>query len=103
MLDTQTIEKLAKLARIELTEGEKEKYPKEIESILEYINQIKEVSGTEEINHEKPVGLVARKAGEHRNVMRLDEVLHDTGSFTDPIVADMPKQKDNYLEVKKII
>ncbi len=93
MIEPKDIEKYAKLARIELSHEEIEKFPKEIESILGYINQIKEVSGDVEI----------KKAGDHRNIVRSDEILHKSGEYTDAIVRNMPKKKDNYLEVKKII
>ncbi len=93
MLEIKDIEKYAKLARIELTQVEKEKFLKEIDPILDYINQIKEVSGNEEI----------KKAGSHRNVTRDDIVYHETGAYTEAIIKNMPKKKDQYLEVKKII
>ena len=43
MLEIKDIEKLAKLARIELTQEEKEKLLKEVDPILGYVAQLKEV------------------------------------------------------------
>ena len=93
-MEIKDIEKLAKLARIELTEEEKAKYLKEIGAILGYVDQIK--------------GAVAkagedRKVPEHRNVMRADEVKNPSGSNTEALVAEFPRKKDNYLKVKKIL
>jgi len=90
-MEIQDIEKLAKLARIELTEQEKQKYLKDIGSILAYVDQIK--------------GIVAqtgeeRTAGDLRNVMRVDEI-----STTDSVdlIAEFPHQERSYLKVKKIL
>jgi aspartyl-tRNA(Asn)/glutamyl-tRNA(Gln) amidotransferase subunit C len=94
MLEIKDIEKLAKLSRIELTQEEKEKLLKEVDPILGYVAQLKEVISS--IGEEK-------KAGELRNVMREDSNPNETGKNTKDIVTDMPESKDNYLKVKKIL
>ena len=94
MLEIKDIEKLAKLARIELTQTEKEKLLKEVDPILGYVTQLKEVVAS--------VG-EKKKAGELRNVMREDANPYETGINTEEIVSDMPESKDNYLKVKKIL
>jgi aspartyl-tRNA(Asn)/glutamyl-tRNA(Gln) amidotransferase subunit C len=94
MLEIKDIEKLAKLARIELTEGEKQTYLKDISAILGYVDQIKGVlaqSGEE------------RKVGELKNVMRADEKGNETGANTESLVAEFPRKENNYLKVKKIL
>ena len=94
MLEIKDIEKLAKLARIELTQEEKVKLLKEVDPILGYVAQLKEVSS-------KIDGVP--KAGEHRNVMRDDVNPNVTASNTEVLVEDMPEAQDNYLKVKKIL
>lgn len=94
MLEIKDIEKLAKLARIELTEEEKQKLLKEVDPILGYVAQLKEVVAT--VGEDK-------RAGELRNVMRDDVNPTETGVNTKDIVADMPASQDNYLKVKKIL
>jgi aspartyl-tRNA(Asn)/glutamyl-tRNA(Gln) amidotransferase subunit C len=94
MLEIKDIEKLAKLARIELTTEEKEKLLKEVDPILGYVAQLKEVVAS--LGEEK-------KAGELRNVMREDSNPTATGKNTEAIVADMPDSQDNYLKVEKIL
>lgn len=94
MLDIKDIEKLAKLSRIKLTDEEKESLLKEIDPILGYVAQLKEV--VSDIDDEK-------KAGEHRNVVREDFVLNESGFVTEEIVKNMPDSKNNYLKVKKIL
>jgi aspartyl-tRNA(Asn)/glutamyl-tRNA(Gln) amidotransferase subunit C len=93
MLEIKDIEKFAKLARIDLSDAEKQKFLKDIEPVLDYIKQIQEVSGN----------TVEKKAGEHRNIMREDRIQNETGSNTKELVENMPGSKDNFLTVKKIL
>jgi len=94
MLEIKDIEKLAKLARIELTKEEKEKLLKEVDPILDYVAQLKEVTSK--------VG-EAKVAGKLRNVIRNDVNPTETGTNTKNIVADMPSSQDDYLKVEKIL
>ena len=93
-MEIMDIEKLAKLARIELTEEEKEKYLKDISAILGYVDQIKGAVGT--AGEERTVG-------ELRNVMRSDQGENTTGSNTETIVNEFPAKQGDYLKVKKIL
>ena len=93
-MEIKDIEKLAKLARIELTDTEKQTYLKEIGSILAYVDQIKGV--VSKVGEE-------RKAGDLRNVMRKDEVTSVGGANTEAIVEEFPKKEGNFLKVKKIL
>jgi aspartyl-tRNA(Asn)/glutamyl-tRNA(Gln) amidotransferase subunit C len=93
-MEIKDIEKLAKLARIELTAEEKAKYLKDISAILNYVDQIKEViSKTGE----------ERKVGDLRNVMRADEAQKDTAGKAEAILAEFPRRERNFLRVKKIL
>ncbi len=94
MLEIKDIEKLAKLARIELTREEMQRLLKEVDPILDYVTQLKEI--VSKIGEEK-------KAGELRNVVRNDENQNETGANTKNIVAGMPNSQDNYLKVEKIL
>lgn len=93
MLEIKDIEKLAKLARIELSSDEKEQLLKEVEPILGYVAQLKEVVSTEG----------DKKAGELRNIFREDENPTETSKNTKDIVQNMPDSKDDYLKVNKIL
>jgi len=94
MLEIQDVEKLAKLARIELTLEEKQKLLKEVDPILDYVNMLK--GAIAKLGEEK-------KAGELRNVTRNDIDVRETGINTKNIVANMPESQNNYLKVKKIL
>lgn len=93
-MEIKDIEKLAKLARIELTEEEKVKYLKDIGAILNYVDQIK--GAVAQVGEEK-------KAGELRNVMRADDGVNESGINTKDIVAEFPRKEGDYLKVKKIL
>ena len=95
MIDIKDVEKLAELSRIKLTEEEKQKFGKEIDSILAYVNQIQEVAGA--TASEQPV------AREVRNVMRPDTNSNESGLNTEAILAEAPAQEGNLLKVKKIL
>lgn len=93
MFTKQEVEKLAELSRISLSEEEKESIRKDIDGILSYIAQIKELSGGVEQSH-KPV---------QRNVMREDVPTRERGEYKDSLLKLAPKSKKGYVEVKKII
>jgi aspartyl/glutamyl-tRNA(Asn/Gln) amidotransferase C subunit len=94
MLEIKDIEKLTKLARIQLTREEMEKLLKEVDPILGYVAQLKEVVSV--VGEDK-------KAGDLRNVTREDIKANETGTNTTDIVANMPNSQDNYLKVEKIL
>jgi aspartyl/glutamyl-tRNA(Asn/Gln) amidotransferase C subunit len=94
LMEIKDIEKLAKLARIELDDTEKQAYLKDISAILAYVDQIKgAVAKTGE----------ERKVGDLRNVMRVDEVKNESGINTATIVNEFPRKEGDYLKVKKIL
>jgi len=94
MLEIKDIEKLATLARIKLSESEKESFLKEIGPILGYVTQLQEVSS-------KMVG--TPNAGKHRNISRSDDAFSESGLHTKALVSEMPESEGDYLKVKKIL
>jgi aspartyl-tRNA(Asn)/glutamyl-tRNA(Gln) amidotransferase subunit C len=94
MLEIKDVEKLAKLARINLSQDEMGKMLKEVDPILGYVAQLKEV-----------VSIVGedKKAGDLRNITRDDINSTETGTNTANIVGNMPNSQDDYLKVEKIL
>lgn len=92
MITVKEIDKLLSLARMEISEKEKEKLRKDIGSILGYIDQLKEASA------------VSPKAEKHivRNVFRDDAISKDESCANDLIKA-APESKGGYVKVKKIL
>jgi len=93
MLTKEEVLKIAKLARIELTEKEVEKFQKEVSMVLEYVDELKQVNveGLEEVA--QVTGLV--------NVQRDDKAI-DYGN-REEILSQAPETKDGYYKVKAIL
>ncbi|OGJ03220.1 hypothetical protein A3G06_00815 [Candidatus Nomurabacteria bacterium RIFCSPLOWO2_12_FULL_46_14] len=92
-MEIKDVERLAELARIELTEEEKESLLRDFDSILAYVKQIEEVPINSEGNPE---------AEEARNVLREDEPLNRDFS-KESIISQFPDSRDGFLKVKKIL
>ena len=94
-MNKDEVQKLAKLARIDMPDAEAEKLSHEFEAILGYVADVKKaVSGDIELKKEDmPL----------RNVMREDAEPHESGLYTDALLAEAPSAKDGYVVVKKIL
>lgn len=92
-IELKDVEHLAGLARIAVSDSEKEVLRKDLEDILEYVSQVKEVAAE----------MGTPEAGELRNVMREDEEAHEGGVFTEDILSQAPAREGNRLSVKKIL
>ena len=92
MISTDDVKHVAKLARLELTEEEINKYSKQLGSILEYVEQMNEVdtTGIEPMPHPIPV----------YNVMREDVVKYE--QTKDEMLANAPFEEDGFFRVPKI-
>lgn len=86
---------LAKLARLELTEEEVEKYTQEIGAILGYVEQINSAAEDSE-------STVIESAGA-RNIFREDSNADEPGKYTDSVLSCAPDVKDNFIKVQKIL
>lgn len=84
---------LAKLARLEISEGELARLEKEIPAILAFVETIQAAS--------------AQGSGEPtkalRNVMRVDENPHETGKHTKALLEAAPAREGNRIAVKQVI
>jgi len=94
VIELKDVEHLAGLARIEVSDTEKELLRHDLEGILEYVSQIKKVEGEQEEQVEQV---------ELRNVMREDSEPHKAGIFTEDILKQAPRRDGNRISVKKIM
>jgi aspartyl-tRNA(Asn)/glutamyl-tRNA(Gln) amidotransferase subunit C len=94
-MQKEDIKKLAELSRIELTEEEVEEYTEEFSDILEYVDSLKEVVGESDD--------LVLESSSNRNVLREDEIPHESGINTDKLIKESPDSKDNYIKVKKVL
>ena len=96
MISKEEIKKLADLARIDISEKEAEKLGGEIDSILEYVGQVKSVAGL--LSDEAEIEL-----GANYNVMRDDNNANESGAYSKELIAEFPDKEGDYLKVKKIL
>ena len=93
MLQRDDVEHLALLARISLSEEEKDEFTSELDSVLSYVGEISKVTTEAD---------AVPKAGELRNVMRSDDNVNPGGEFTDAILKNAPDTEGGYVKVKQI-
>ena len=91
IISDETIEYVGILAKLELSEEEKEQAKKDMGSMLDYIDQLNELdtTGVEPMSHVFPV----------QNVFREDVVVGGDESVR--TLANAPEQKDNMFLVPK--
>ena len=90
-MEIKDIEKLAELAKIELTDKEKETLLKDLDGILDYVKQITEVE-VPEMNQEY----------QNRNVWREDKI-EERDFSREIITSEFPDSQDGFIKVKKIM
>ena len=95
MLSKQEVERIAKLARLELTESEIERMQKELSSILDYVDILKKAKIKSKNNTAK-LKLV-------KNVLREDRVELRSSSLANNLIAQAPDNKEGYIKVKAIL
>jgi len=86
--------KLARLARLTLTDDEIERYRKELNEILKYVEQLQKVDVTGLQPTTQVTGL--------KNVMREDEIV-DYGVTRDDLLRIVPHVQDKQIKVKRMI
>ena len=92
-VDLATVKRVAKLARIAVTEEEAAKMEGELNTILGFVEQLDEVdvSGVEAMTSVTPMEMKKRH-----------DVVSD-GSKAEDVVANAPETTDNYFLVPKVV
>ena len=92
-LDTNTINKIAKLARIRLSENEAKELLKDMNSILDWVEQLNEVNtdSIEPLTNISSSSLIKRK-DEARDINSSDEILQNS-----------PDKLEGYFAVPKVV
>lgn len=87
------VEHIAKLARLQFTEEEKEKFTKQFNEILSYIEQLNRL----DTSNVRPLSHVIDLA----NVYRKDEV--KPGLTTDEALQNAPAKTEKFFKVPKVL
>ncbi len=92
-MNKSEVQKLAKLARVSISDEEAESLSHEFESILNYVGEIKKANISSSLSQDLLI----------KNVMREDTDPHESGLYTEAILREMPSAEGQYLKVKKIL
>ena len=95
MIDIKEVEHIAKLARLNITEEEKIKFQKELSSILDYVEKLKEINVQEIEPTSHPL--------EIENVMREDISGKQKIETVQKLMKLTPALKKGYIKVKTIL
>jgi aspartyl-tRNA(Asn)/glutamyl-tRNA(Gln) amidotransferase subunit C len=92
-VDVATVKRVARLARLAVTEDEAVRMTGELNGILGFVEQLSEVdvAGVEPMTSVIPMAMK----------MRRDEV--NDGNMADRIVANAPLTEQNFFEVPKVV
>ena len=92
MITVKDVEHVAKLARLELTEAEKEKFAGQLGDVLKYVEQMNEVDTSSVVPMAHAMDFV--------NVMREDTVKYE--QTKEELLANAPDEEDGFFKVPKI-
>ncbi|MCX6760296.1 MAG: Asp-tRNA(Asn)/Glu-tRNA(Gln) amidotransferase subunit GatC [Candidatus Nealsonbacteria bacterium] len=93
MIKKDEVEKIAKLARLELDEKEIESMQKDMTEILDYFNLLKKVKGNADDS----------EFFTNENLPREDKVISQTEELPYNLIKASPDKKDRYIKVKVIL
>lgn len=94
MLTKEQVQYLAKLSRLELNEAEVKKFQGQLSAILAYVEKLREVN----TNGVEPTA----QATGLENVARADEADTFGGETKVGVVANVPKKKGEYVQVRAV-
>lgn len=99
MISKEEVQHIAKLARLGLTEKEIEKFQKELSSILDYIEKLKEVDVSGVKDELQPLELdIAAREDEERPICQPAEKIERAKK----LLKLAPETENSYLKVKSI-
>ena len=92
-VDTETVRRVAHLARMAVAEDEIEGLGRELNAILAFVEQLADV----DVTSVEPMTSVTRMAMK----MRQDEV--NDGNIADAVLANAPERQDHFFVVPKVV
>lgn len=93
-IDAKTIEDLAILARLDLTEQEKDRYAEQLSVIFHYIDQLSEVNTDHVQETSQVTGL--------SDVIREDFAVQPKTEMREKLIAAFPEKQGDLLKVKAV-
>lgn len=93
MIDREQVQKVAHLARLQLTPEEEEKFTTQLNDILDYFEQLSEL----DVSHVEPT----TRAIDVSNVVRVDR--HQPYEAREAILEGAPDRDGEFFKVPKIV
>ena len=98
MFTEKDLQHIADLARIKLSEDEAKKFPKELGSILDFIDQLNKADTSQVEPAYQITGLVnSFRADEHRKDFEINEDLNEK------LVGQAPYSQNRFIKVKSVL
>lgn len=92
-VDADTVKRIGRLARIKVEDGDVNKLKDELNTILDFVEQLSEV----DVTGVEPMTSVAPMA-----LRRRDDAVTD-GGYPEEVVSNAPISEDNFFMVPKVI
>jgi len=103
ILSKEDLEKVALLSRLSLTESEKEKLLGQINRILGFVGQVRDLADT---GVESSGGENYGKQFEstqNKNRTRVDEIENEGGKFSEVLLSGTPSRLGDFVEVSQVL
>lgn len=91
-IDQNEVKHVAMLARLELSEDEKQKMTSELREIIEYVDEL-EAAPTENVESLNQISGL-------KNITRQDEI--KAGLSVADVLLNAPEKQDNFIKTKKV-
>lgn len=100
-LSIKEVEHIAKLARIHLSDKEKQKYSKELSSILGYVEKLQKVN-TDNVEETSQVTGLTNVYSEDKTMddWKVDK---DIKKNREKLLSNAPARKDDYIKVRQVL
>lgn len=95
-MNKEKVLNLAQLARVSISGEEAEKLSHEFEAILNYVGEVKHASSQFMLDNKQGNSPI-------RNIFREDGEGHESGLYTEKLLAEAPAREGNFVKVKKIL
>ena len=98
MLTDKELKHIADLARIKLSKDEAKKFPKELGSILDFIDQLNKADTSQVEPAYQITGLVnSFRTDEYRKDFEMNEELNEK------LIGQAPNRQDRFIKVKSVL
>lgn len=101
MISKEEVVKMAKLARLELTEKEIVKMQKDLSSILDYFEILRKA--TSDKKQETSDKQQETSRNNLPNFLREDKTIAKNSSLANNLIAEAPDKKEGYIKVRSVL